>query len=314
MEGSNMAQQALPPSHTRIPGIGEFAFNVSRNDLLLVLVAFTEIGLGVETALAHLISGSIKIEESTPVIFGPIAGIAILAALVLRWRTDKSRTSTLIVMAVAVLSMAVGVIGSALHWARVVPPTDVALGAFAWDWIIYAPPVAGPMAFTGVGLLAIIALLEDTRPESGKLTLPGFFTFQTPLSQTRQFFWLIAFGIYAATISSLLDHGRTDFEQFWTWIPVGVGLFGAIATTLMALYEKHKESDYLIFFWVMILQIVLGVLGLALHVNADLPEGGNGIVIERFIRGAPVMAPMLFAIMGVFGLIAMVDAEVEPSA
>ncbi len=308
-----MAQQTLPQAeHTRIPGIGEFAFNVSRNMLLLIMVALMEIGLGVETALAHLISGSIKIEESTPVIFGPVAGVLILVALVMRWRTDNNRAATLLVLAVAAASIAVGVIGSALHWARVTPPTDVSLAALRWDWIIFAPPIAGPMAFTGVGILAIIALTEDTRPETGKLTLPGFFTFQTPLSQTRQFFWLIAFGLYAATLSSLLDHGRTDFEQFWTWIPVGVGLFGAVSTTLMALYEKHREADYLIFFWVMILQIGLGILGLALHVNADLPEGADGIVIERFIRGAPVMAPMLFALMGAFGLITMVDAEVEP--
>lgn len=300
---------AVAQQKTRVPGIGQFAFKVSRNDLLLALVAFTEIGMGLETFLAHLISGNIKIGEWIPIIFGPIAGVILLGAMYLRWRTDRGRVSSLVVIGVGLASITVGLVGTAFHWARAVPPTNVSLGALRWDWIIYAPPVAGPMAFAGVGLLAIIALLEDTRPETGKMTLPGFFTFDTPLSQTRQFFWLIAFGIYAATLSSLLDHGRTDFEQFWVWLPVGLGLFGAIVTTLMAVYEKHTEADYLIFFWVMLSQIALGVLGLGLHINADLPQGESGIVVERFIRGAPVMAPMLFAIMGVFGLIAMVDAE-----
>ena len=61
----------------------------------------------------------------------------------------------------------------------------------------------------------------------------------------------------------------------------------------------------------MLLMLAVGVIGLGLHVNADLPEGEPGIQVERFIRGAPVMAPMLFAIMGSFGLITMIDAPVE---
>jgi hypothetical protein len=94
------------------------------------------------------------------------------------------------------------------------------------------------------------------------------------------------------------------------WIPVVLGDFGSITTTLMALYHNITRSDYFTFFWVMILMIVLGVLGLGLHINADLPEWAVGIQVERFIRGAPVMAPMLFAIMGAFGLITMIDAPV----
>ena len=47
--------------------------------------------------------------------------------------------------------------------------------------LICVPAVVGPLAFAGVGLLAIIALLEDTKPETGKLTLPGIITFNTPL-------------------------------------------------------------------------------------------------------------------------------------
>ena len=75
--------------------------------------------------------------------------------------------------------------------------------------------MVGPLAFAGVGLLAIIALLEDTKPETGKLTLPGIITFNTPLPQTRQFLWLIALGLYAATLSATLDHARTGFESFF---------------------------------------------------------------------------------------------------
>ncbi|MCA9884157.1 MAG: hypothetical protein KC708_14335 [Anaerolineae bacterium] len=309
----NSSQQSASQRHvSRIPGIGSFHLPLNRNDLLLLLVAFTEIGMGVETALAHLISGSIKPGEAIPVVFGPLAGIALIVALAMRVRAHKATLpSSMLVILTGMASVGVGLIGSAFHWSRVLPPTNFANYGLQWDWIIYAPPVVGPLAFTGVGLLAIIALLEDTRPETGKLTLPGIITFNTPLPQTRQFLWLIALGLYAATLSAMLDHARTGFESIFVWIPLVLGVFGSVTTTLMAIYHKHTSSDYFIYFWVMLLMIGVGVIGLGLHINADLPEGVAGLQIERFIRGAPVMAPMLFAIMGSFGLITMIDAPVD---
>lgn len=296
-----------------IPGIGDFHLPLSRNDLLLILVAFAEIGMGIEIYLAHLISGTIKPAEWIPVIFGPVAGILFLVAVGLRVLAHRATLpSSLLVIVVGMASVAVGVIGTAFHWARAVPSPSFEQVGIQWDWIIYAPPIAGPLAFAGVGLLAIIALLEDTTPETGELTLPGIITFHTPLPQTRQFLWLIAFGLYAATISATLDHARTGFESIFVWIPTGLGLFGSVTTTLMATYNKHSKSDYFIFFWVMILMITVGVLGFGLHVNADLPESATGgLQIERFIRGAPPMAPMLFAIMGFFGLLTMINAPVD---
>lgn len=310
-----MAQDTIeaPSSQvSHVPGIGDFHLPLSRNDLLLLLVAFTEIGMGVETALAHLISGNIKPGESIPVIFGPIAGIILILMLGLRIRArGATLVSSLGVIATGLASVGVGIIGTAFHWSRALPPDYFPNYGLQLDWVIYAPPVAGPLAFAGVGLLAIIALLEDTKPESGKLTLPHVFTFHTPLPQTRQFFWLIAFGLYAATLSAFLDHARTGFSSVFVWIPIILGVYGSIATTLMGIYGHHKKEDYFTFFWTMIAMIVMGVLGMGLHINADLPEGSAGIQIERFIRGAPIMAPMLFAIMGSFGLIAMIDAEIE---
>lgn len=300
-----------PRTETRIPGIGTFRLPLTRNDLLLLLVAFMQFGLGLETLLAHLISGGVKPQEAIPVIFGPGAGAVLLAAIFMRVVLKRRTLPSLIIIAVAGLSVVVGVIGSAFHWSRLVPPSGIAAGALQWDWLIYAPPLAGPLAFAGVGLLAIIAALEDTRPETGKLTLPGIITFNTPLPQTRQFFWLVAFGLYAATLSSFLDHSRTGLTSFFVWIPIGLGLFASITTTLMALYSNHTTADYFTFFWVMVLMIVMGILGAGLHINADLPEGGGELVFERFIRGAPIMAPMLFALMGAFGIITMVGAETD---
>ena len=54
--------------------------------------------------------------------------------------------------------------------------------------------------------------------------------------------------------------------------------------------------------------IALGLLGSAMHLHSNL-VGDAPIVAERFIRGAPFMAPLLFCNMGLLGLLAMLPAD-----
>ena len=56
----------------------------------------------------------------------------------------------------------------------------------------------------------------------------------------------------------------------------------------------------------MVLLIVVGVIGLLLHIQQNLTASGL-VIRERFVRGAPFLAPLLYAIMGVLGLIALLD-------
>lgn len=50
------------------------------------------------------------------------------------------------------------------------------------------------------------------------------------------------------------------------------------------------------------LLILVGVVGAGLHILDNL-TAQNQFVPERFIRGAPFLAPLLFANMGTIGLI-----------
>jgi hypothetical protein len=306
-----MTEQAESRSKTIIPGIGEFNLPLTRNDLLLLLVAFSEFALGLESYLAHLISGGIKPAEMTPVVFGPVAGTILLLAMVLRISKRQATIATLIIMGVAAASIMVGILGSAFHWDRALTPSVLPGDRIRWRWLIFAPPALAPLSFAGIGFMAIISALRDTKPETGRLELPGVLTFRTPLTQTQQLLWLVALGLLAATISAFLDHGRTGFENLFVWTPVVFGMLGTVATVLLALYEKRTSTDFLIFFWVMLLMVVVGVLGMGLHVNSNLAESSGAIVEDRFIRGAPVLAPMLFAHMGILGIITMIGADVE---
>jgi len=104
----------------------------------------------------------------------------------------------------------------------------------------------------------------------------------------------------------VLDHGRAQFENPWLWPPIVVGVFGTIVALGLAITDRPTVGDVAIYFVAMVLLIVVGLTGFVLHVRFDL-TAQNAIVFERFLRGAPFMAPMLFANMGMVGLISLMD-------
>jgi hypothetical protein len=113
-------------------------------------------------------------------------------------------------------------------------------------------------------------------------------------------------GSLATVTSSVLDHARTDFTNPWLWVPTAVGIFATVVAVLLGALNNPSRGDILTYFVAMFLMILVGVVGFFLHISEGLTTQG-GIVIERFLRGAPPLAPLLFADMGVIGLIAMLD-------
>jgi hypothetical protein len=119
---------------------------------------------------------------------------------------------------------------------------------------------------------------------------------------------LIGLGILAATLSSVLDHARTHVENPWLWVPTTAGVLGTVVAVTMGALEKRRTSDLLTYAGSMFLLMLVGATGAVLHIENNLSVGGS-IVVERFIRGAPLMAPLLFANMGLLGLLVLLDSD-----
>ncbi len=64
------------------------------------------------------------------------------------------------------------------------------------------------------------------------------------------------------------------------------------------------------YFGTMLLLILVGVTGSILHIRQNLTAEGM-VVVERFVNGAPFLAPLLFANMGTLGLIALLAPGTE---
>jgi hypothetical protein len=260
--------------------------------------------LGLDTYLAHVLNGTIRPREYVPILFGPSAGILLLIAglIATKRRGSASALATLVFVA----SIIVGILGAYFHIVRGSLPAAPTGQQLTIGLLIWAPPILAPFAFAGVGVLGISAAWVESPPGSGQLKLPLGRQINMPYSKTRAYFMLVSLGILVALISSVLDHARNDWTNPWFWLPTAAGVFGVVAAAGMGILERPNRNDLYTYLGTMVMLIVVGTIGAYLHIRSDLTAQST-IVAERFLRGAPFLAPMLFANMGLVGLTTLLD-------
>jgi hypothetical protein len=293
------------------PFVRRFHLPVQRDQVMLLMAALNEILLGVDTYLAHSISGIIRSGEWIPILFGPAAGVLLLLAgwIALRRRPLANWIASFVFLA----SMLVGILGSYYHLHRAILTSAPAGQQFSVLLLVYAPPLLGPLTFLLVGFLGISAAWEEQPADSGILRLFGNLRVRMPLSKTRAYFLMVALFILATLLSSVIDHARTNFENPWLWFPTVVGAFATFVTLAMGAYQKLERVDLLTYTAAMGLMVVVGLVGAVLHIQRDLVGQGT-FLVERAIHGAPLMAPLLFANMGALGMIVLLCPEIEEKA
>jgi hypothetical protein len=289
---------------TVFPPLRRVRLPLSRDQLMLLMAAINEIFLGIDIYLAHSISGTIVPNEWIPIIFGPVAGALLIVAGLLAMR--QRPLATVMANLVFLCSIAVGLLGAYFHLVRAILPTGPIGQQVSVNLLVWAPPIVGPLTFSLVGVLGISAAWLEVPPDSGRLALLAGRYIQLPFSKTRAYFFWIGLGTLATVLSSVLDHARVNFENPWLWVPTIVGVFGTVVGVTLGVIERPTRADLITYVAAMLLLIVVGVVGALLHVNADLIAGGT-VVPERFIRGAPFLAPLLFCNMGALGLITLLD-------
>ncbi len=287
------------------PGLkGKRLLPLSRDQMMLIMAAINLVFLAVDIYLAHNLNGTIRPREWIPIIFGIVAGaLLFLAGLIdLLHRKAASIITTIVLTA----SIIVGLLGAYFHIVRAIRP-DAPLGEIVTtQLLIWAPPIVGPLIFSLVGIWGVSAAWIEEPPDSGRLHIWGSFELDLPFSKTRAFLFMVSLGILATLLSSVLDHGRAQFENPWLWPPIIVGVFATVVSLGLAVIDRPTRSDIAIYFAAMVSLLAIGLIGFLLHIQFDLTSQ-NEIVPERFLRGAPFLAPMLFANMALVGLISIMD-------
>lgn len=293
---------------TIVPPLRRFRLPLSRDQILLLLAAVNQVFLGIDIYLAHSISGTIVPYEWIPIIFGPIAGAILLVAglIALKHRPTAMLLATIVLAG----SIVVGVLGAYFHVIRAALPTGPEGQRLTVRLLVWGPPFLGPLMFALVGLWGISAAWVEDPPDSGRLRLFFGRVLPLPLSKTRAYFLMVSLAILATVLSSVLDHARTAFENPWLWIPTISGVFGVIVAAALGFIERPNRGDLAVYIVAMLLLVVVGLVGAWLHVEDNLTTRGK-FVAERFIRGAPFLAPLLFANVGALGLLVLLDPRSE---
>ncbi|MBN1992213.1 MAG: hypothetical protein JW953_05885 [Anaerolineae bacterium] len=287
-----------------VPVVRRARLPFSRDQLMLLMMAANLIFLGIDIYLAHSISGTIVPNEWIPIVFGPVGGILLLLAGLIALKNRP--LATIIATLTFLVSTVVGLLGAYFHVVRGIMPTAPVGQRVSIDLLVWAPPILGPLMFSMVGLLGLSAVWIEDPPDSGSLILLGRRRVQLPYAKTRAYFYIVGMAALATVLSSVLDHARVNFANPWLWAPTALGIFGtAVAVTLGAI-NKPSRADLTTYIAAMLLLIVVGIIGAILHIDSNLVRESE-IVLERFIRGAPLMAPLLFANVGALGLIALLD-------
>jgi hypothetical protein len=284
---------AVIPPLQRVPWAGR-AYAISRDQAFQLFIVLNQLLLGVETTLAHMANGTLRPYELIPIGFGPLAGVVLIAAyLGLRRARRWARTVALWTYAG---SIAVGVLGTYFHLARSLRPLAPAGQRVTLSLLVWGAAPLAPAAFVLVGAL-------------GFLTLAGL-----PEREKDRFYMLAACaGVLIAVVSSVFDHLRGGFANPWLWVPTATGTFAAVVALATALLSRRSRGDLTIYAGAMALLLLVGPLGLWLHLRFDLAPGTT-IVIERLLRKAPILAPMVFANMGLLGLLALLDPLPGPGS
>jgi hypothetical protein len=291
-----------------LPVVRRIRVPVSRDQAMMLLLAVMQVGMGIEAFTGHEMSGTIVPNEWIPIIYGPLAGLVLIAVGLLARRYVLA--GRLMAAGVFVTSIAVGLLGAFFHLRRATawgaPPGE----RFSLDLLIWAPPVIAPLMFALIGVLGLSSVWAEEPAGSGVLRLWGQRRLRLPLSKTRAFFLWVGLAMLATVVSSVLDHARAGFQNPWLWVPTTVGIFGTTVTIALGAIGVPRRSDLWVYVVALGLMTVIGPVGAWLHVRNDLTAGG-AVVMERLLRGAPVMAPLLFSNMGLLGAIVLLDPR-EP--
>ncbi len=275
---------------------------MDKNRLILLLVGVNLIFTGLDVALAHAVNDFVPAYEWIPIFFAPL-GAASSFVVALKSRVNIPVALTHIIL--MVLGVVVGVLGTAFHANQALNP----LGQLTWIWLTFASPILAPLAFAGISLVGLYAIIEEVDGHPGLLEVPGLGTFKARISRDKHFLWLVGLGFAASALTSIIDHGQYGYSLY-KLIPIVFGLFSTGVVLSLAVSNRWSAGDELTYFWTMIAAIVVGVLGFAFHLSGDLSDNGQ-LSLERILVFAPVLAPLLYSDLGILGLIVVANQKSE---
>jgi hypothetical protein len=226
--------------------------------------------LAADIYIAHSVNQFRKTAEYIPLYFSLCAPLLLAVGIVLRWVFKLQAPWRDFGYLVGWLSIVVG-LGGVLYHLESRFFLDRTLKS-----LTYAAPFAAPLAYTGLGFLLLVNRMVAVRS----------------LEWARWVVLLSLGGFFGNFVLSLTDHASNGFFAHSEWIPVVSSAFATgflIVPVILDVNRRFLDACFV----VLLAQAFVGVLGFALHVQANLIEPGANL-FDKLVNGAPPMAPLLF--------------------
>lgn len=280
--------------------IANIKLPTDKNRLLMIFVGINLMFTGIDVVLAHSINQFIPVYEWIPVFFFPFGA---LSCIYIAFQSEPKKWSSILHIALMMIGVLVGIIGTAFHANAVLNPG----GYLTWAWVVFGSPILAPMAFAGISLLGLYAITQEVDSQPGLLEVKGIGVFKAPISRDKHFLWLVGLGFAASTLTSIIDHAQYGYT-FYKLIAIIFGLFASSVVISLCFAKTWTKGDELVYFWTMLTAVVVGVLGFGFHLSADL-AGTGALSLERILAFAPVLAPLLFSDLGLLGLLVVAQPK-----
>jgi len=251
---------------------------------LVELFAVSNIAfLAVDIFMAHSTNSFANGNEWIPVVFSVAVTVLLILAAAIgrleRFHTLYHWTGIL----VGIGAIAVGIGGMLFHL------DSQFFQQLSIKNLVYTAPFIAPLAYTGLGFLLLAnRMIPENAPEWGRWVL-----------------FLALGGFVGNFVLSLCDHAQNGFYYWYEWIPVvSAGL--AVGFLLTPFISTVNRLFYRLCFLVLAVQAFVGLLGFYFHIAGDL-GGVSANLVDDFLYGAPLFAPLLFTNLAVLCAIALWD-------
>ena len=246
--------------------------------LIVELFALANLGfLALDIYVAHSMNAFRHPAEWIPFGFSIAASFALVLGLVLR-SAHAGRWIGLVVGWAAVL---VGVAGMLFHL------NSQFFEALTIKSLVYTAPFVAPLAYTGIGLLLILNRACDASKE-----------------EWARWVLVLALGGFVGNFAlSLADHAQNGFFDWREWLAVIFAAIG-IGFLMTATFMRGDHRFNQLCAGVMAAEMLIAVIGFVLHAGANM-KGPSDSIVDNFIFGAPIFAPLLFANLAILALIGL---------
>ncbi|MDR3586158.1 MAG: hypothetical protein P4L59_12655 [Desulfosporosinus sp.] len=262
---------------------------VNKTRIIALFLALNYLIILLDITTAHIGNHFSNSFEWIPIIFSPIA---IVTSLIL-FLKDKSAWSMKLHMWVNAIGVLIGIFGFIFHISGLMDRASFTLSNLVGG----NNPVFAPLAFVGTGIIGVIIAQKD-KPLANNSS-------KNILSvKTRQLLLAISFWFFTTGLDAFFEHAQTSFTNLLTWVPIIIGLFGAMVCLMQVFTPSTDTASITLLTVTMILCFIIGLLGFFFHISSDL---SNAWSWNSLFYQAPWLAPLLFSDLGIWGMIVILE-------